>query len=145
MALAGRPAPPAAALPWTVRRFFEQLAELGPLRVITTSGPSVFETICEVGSFGVAEGYLNAITPIYHWHLELARCRFLRSGDRIHARSGRQVLFFELAEGPQHEPFVAIYLHRPKGEEFAADRAAHFAALHAQLAVGVELQGPEAA
>src|SRR5690606_650314 len=107
-----------STLGWTVARLFNQLATLSPLRAITVCGPSVFEAICDVGPFGVAGGYLNAMTPEYHWHLELARCRFLRSCDEVHARSGRRVLFFELAEGPEQRPFVSIYLHRAKGEDF---------------------------
>jgi hypothetical protein len=126
------------------RGFFQALRELGPLRVISRSGASTFEAICELGPFGVAGGYLNAITPAYHWHVELARFRHLRACDQVHERSGRRVLFFELRERPDFAPFLWIYLHRERGEEFAAEREARFAALHRELSSGVELAETEA-
>jgi hypothetical protein len=126
---------------WTHRRFFEILAELSPLRVISISGPSVFEAICGVGPFGIADGHLNAITDAYHWHVDLADFTRVRSRDQTHARSGRRVLFFELlARGDDARPFLSIYLHRGKGEEFAPEREARFLAAHRDLAVGVELR-----
>lgn len=124
---------------WTVARLFEQLANLSPLRIITVSGPSVFEAICSVGPFGVAGGYLNAMTTEYHWHLELQRCRYLRTRDEVHSRSGRRVLFFELAEELNGQPFVSIYLHRGKGEDFGPQRLMCFETLHQQLAEGITL------
>jgi len=126
----------AAPRPWTAARFFELLGELGRVRVISVCGPSVFESLCEVGDFEVAGGHLNAITDAYHWHLGLARFRHLRSRDTVHARSGRRVLFFELGEDAGADPFLRIYLHRAKGEEFASDRVSRFAAAHAELADG---------
>jgi len=124
---------------WTHRRFFDLLRELGPLRVISVSGPSVFEALCEFGPYGVADGYMNAITPAYHWHLELARFRVLRTRDEVHQRSGRRVLFFELAEAPEAQPFLRIYLYRGPREEFGPEREKRFAEAHAHLAEGVHL------
>ncbi len=124
-------------------RLFEELRALGPLRVISVCGPSVFEAICELGPFGVAGGWLNAITPAYHWHLDLERCAHLRSRDEVHTRSGRRVLFLELFEGERAAPFLTIYLHREKGEEFEADRLARFARIHATAAAGNALDGEE--
>ena len=51
---------------WSHRRLFELLRSLSPLRVISISGPSVFEAICDFGPFGIAGGHLNAITDAYH-------------------------------------------------------------------------------
>jgi hypothetical protein len=124
---------------WTVERLFGELRELSPLRVISICGPSVFETICSVGAFGVAQGSLNAITPAYHWHLEIDGCARARTRDQVHERSGRQVLFLELFAPASEEPFLSIYLHREKGAEFEAARLERFRALHAALADGVAL------
>ena len=140
--MAGSPAPSpaaadAAAAPWTARRFFELLATLGRLRVISQSGPSTFEALCEVGPFEIAQGFLNAITPAYHWHLAVHRFRHLRSHDEVHARSGRRVLYFTLHEAPDAPPFLRIYLHREKGAEFEPEREARFGAAHAALRDGV--------
>lgn len=123
----------------THREFFDALRDLAPLRVISTCGPSVFEAICGFGAYGVADGHLNAITEAYHWHIDLGRFRVLTSRDETHARSGRRVLFFELREAPAAEPFLLVYLHRPQGEEFAPDREARFAGLHARLTAGEEM------
>lgn len=133
-------AAPAAAGDWTARRFFAALRALSPLRVISPSGPSLFEAICTLGPFGIADGHLNAITPEYHWHLRLDGLQRVRSRDDVHARSGRRVLFFELYEAEASEPFLWIYLHRPKGEEFGAEREAAFAELHAAFAEGRALE-----
>lgn len=127
---------------WTLPRVFDQLRELSPLRVITVVGPSVFETICEVSSFGVAQGYLNAMTPQYHWHIELDRCRWLVLRDEVHARSNRRVLLLELAEGPESKPFVSIYLHREKGQDFDPTRLACFEAMAREVGPGVALEVP---
>lgn len=121
---------------WTARRLFDEISALGPLRVIAVTGPSVFETICELHSFGTADGWLNAITPDYHWHLDLRRVRHLATRDQIHQRSGRRVLFFELCEEAGSEPFLLVYLHRGKGEELAPEREERFAALHRVFASG---------
>lgn len=126
---------------WTARRFFEALTLLGPLRVISQSGPSTFEAICELTRFGIADGTLNAITPDYHWHLRLDGFGHLRSRDEIHGRSGRRVLFFELRESPEAAPFLRIYLYRGPGEEFTAEHERLFALLHEDLALGVALEG----
>jgi hypothetical protein len=128
------------AASWTIGRFFGELRELSPLRVITIAGPSVFESICSVGPFGVSEGHLNAITDAYHWHLDVRRTARLRSHDSVHARSGRRVLFFELLEQGQDKPFVSIYLHRAKNEEFGDQRLARFDRLHRELQLGLELE-----
>jgi hypothetical protein len=123
----------------THREFFDALRALAPLRVISVSGPSVFEAICGFGPYGVADGHLNAITDAYHWHLDLSRFRILTSRDETHARSGRRVLFFELREAAGAEPFLLVYLHRAKGEDFAPAREERFAGLHARLGRGEEM------
>lgn len=125
---------------WTARRVLESLREVGPLRVINVSGPSVFETICELDTFGVADGYFNAITPGYHWHLALDRFRHLTTKDEVHARSGRRVLFYELRETAEADPFLLVYLHRGKGEEFSPDREAAFAAVNREFSGGATLE-----
>lgn len=135
------PAGADAAIPggdarWTARRLFEALRELSPLRVISPAGPSLFEAICAVGPFGIADGHLNAITPEYHWHLRLDGFRHLTTKDEVHARSGRRVLFFELRQEPGVEPFLWIYLHRGQGEEIGERREERFAELHRELAGG---------
>lgn len=147
--MANAPAPdPLAALaasrePWTPRRFFDALGGLGWLRIITVAGPSTFEALCEFGPYGIARGTLNAITAAYHWHIDLARFRHLRSRDEIHERSGRRVLFFELRESDGAPPFARIYLHREKGAAFAPDLERAFAALHDQLESGCTIEAAE--
>ena len=126
-----------------VREFFEVLRSVSPLRVIQITGPSVFETICDVDSFSLREEWLNAITPLYHWHLNVDRFKHLTTKDEIHERSGRRVLFFELRESSGDErPFLLIYLHRGKDEEFDAVREQTFQQLHDRCSggatVGVE-------
>lgn len=133
-------AAPATTTVGTARQLFEELTELGPLRVISVNGPSVFEAICELSSFGVADGWLNAITSEYHWHVRLEGVRHLRTRDEIYARSGRRVLYFELREGAGEEPFLLVYLHRDKGEEFDQWREQRFAAVHERYADGRELE-----
>jgi len=129
--------PNADATTWTAGRFFAALRELNPLRVISGCGPSTFEAICRVGDFDLSRGYLNAITPDYHWHLQLAGFRSLRSRDELHKRSGRRVLYFELREATDARPFLLIYLYREKGAEFDERRATRFADLHRELCDGV--------
>lgn len=131
-------ATPATA--WTARRVLESLREVSPLRVINVSGPSVFETICELDGFGVADGHFNAMTPRYHWHLALDRFRHLTTKDEVHERSGRRVLFYELREEAGAEPFLLVYLHRGKGEEFSPEREAAFAEAHRVFAGGAALE-----
>ncbi len=123
-----------------VSEFFKNLRVLSPLRVIQISGPSIFETICSVDSFSIKDGWLNAITPHYHWHLELNRFRHLTTRDTIHERSGRRVLLFELRESGDDEPFLLIYLHRDKGEEFDRARRDAFAALQERCSEGVHIE-----
>jgi hypothetical protein len=125
--------------PWDAARFFDLLRSLGRLRVISQTGPSTFEALCAVDSFEIARGFVNAITPSYHWHLAAKRFRHLRSHDEIHARSGRRVLYFALREEPDSHPFLRIYVHREPGAEFEPEREALFAAAHEDLADGVDL------
>lgn len=136
MATAPHPETTPAAAAWTHRRFFDALRELGRLRVISRSGPSTFEALCTFGPYGFGHGHMNAITDAYHWHLALAPFRHLTTQDTVHERSGRRVLFFELRESAEAAPFLFIYLHREKGEEFDALREKRFAELHAELASG---------
>lgn len=134
-------APPAErAAAWSHRRFFDALRSLGRLRVISRSGPSTFEALCTFGPYGFGHGHMNAITDAYHWHLALDGFRHLRSRDTVHERSGRRVLFFELREREDAPPFLFIYLHREKGEEFEPERERAFAALHAELGDGCALE-----
>ncbi len=128
--------PDAPTRPWTTPRFFALLQQLGRLRVISQCGPSTFEALCDVSSFEIAHGFLNAITRDYHWHLALERCRHLRSHDALHARSGRRVLFFTLAESDASPPFLRIYLHREKGAEFDTEIESRFRQAHDELAPG---------
>jgi hypothetical protein len=129
---------------WTARDLFDALAELGPLRVISQAGPSTFEAICEVKHFGISDGMLNAMTPQYHWHIDLSGLRHVRTRDEVHVRSGRQVLFFELRSSDEAEPFLFIYLHREKNMPFEEDRMRLFARLHAELGDGVRLERRDA-
>jgi len=137
--LAGPDRPDGVPPPWTHRRFFDLLTGLGRLRVISVSGPSVFEALCELGAYGIAGGHMNAITDAYHWHLGLARFRHLRSRDDVHARSGRRVLFFELREAAGEAPFLRIYVHREQGAGFEPEREKRFLEAHAELAGGAPL------
>ena len=66
----------------THREFFDALRDLSPLRVISVVGPNVFESICRVDRYALADGYLNAITDAYHWHVELGRFCALRRATR---------------------------------------------------------------
>lgn len=120
----------------THREFFDALDALGPLRIIAVSGPSVLESIGRLERFGFADGHMNAISATCHWHVDLRRFRHLRTRDEVHARSGRRVLFFELGEGADAAPFLLVYVHRGKDEEFDDARLSRFTALHATLAGG---------
>jgi hypothetical protein len=133
------PTPSSTADAWTARRFFSLLGTLGRLRVISQSGPSTFEALCNVGPFEIAHGFVNAITPDYHWHLAVKRFLHVRSHDDVHARSGRRVLYFTLREDADNDPFLRIYLHREKGEEFDAAREARFREAHGALREGVPI------
>lgn len=123
----------------TSGEFFDALTILSPLRVISATGPSVLETICRFERWSVVDGHMNAITETYHWHIDLARFRWVRSWDEEHVRSGRRVLFFTLAESPATSPFLLVYLYRGAREDFAIERAAAFAALHQRLGTGLEV------
>lgn len=124
---------------WTHRRFFDLLGRLGPLRVISICGPSVFEALCRFGPHGFARGHMNAMTPAYHWHVNLGEFRHVASRDEIHERSGRRVLFLLLSEGAEAEPFLRVYVHREKGAEFEPECEKAFLEAHAELAAGVDL------
>lgn len=124
---------------WTAPRFFDLIRKLGKLRIISISGPSTFEAIGELGPCGFAGGFMNSITDTHHWHLQLSRFGHLRSCDETHARSGRRVLFFELREHADAQPFLRIYVHREKGEEFDPQRESLFASAHVELAQGAAL------
>ena len=139
---AERPAAASAAgsVPWSHRRFFDALGALGRLRVVSRSGPSTFEALCRFGPYGFGHGHMNALTDAYHWHLALDGFGHVRSCDTVHERSGRRVLFFELRERAEAAPFLFIYLHREKGEEFDAQRERQFAAIHAELSGGRALE-----
>jgi hypothetical protein len=125
---------------WTVGGVFELLRRLSPLRVISVSGPSVFEAIVDFDRYGFAQGHMNAMTPAYHWHLGLDDFGWIRSYDTVHERSGRRVLFLQFARSSDAEPFVSVYVHRPKGEEFDPTRLEAFARAHAELAEGRRLE-----
>ncbi len=129
-----------SASAWTHQRFFACLGGLSPLRIISISGGSVFEALCDFGPFGIARGHMNAMTDAYHWHVDLGRFRHLRSRDTVHARSGRRVLFFELAEGADEKPFLSIYLYRDKDADFGVAREKQFLELHAALEPGVAME-----
>jgi hypothetical protein len=124
---------------WSHRRFFALLRDLGRLRVIHRSGASTFEALCQMGPHGFAEGFMNAITDAYHWHVKLDGFGFVRSHDTTHARSGRRVLFFALAEARGAQPFSFIYLHREKGVEFDPEPERRFLDAHAELGAGRDL------
>jgi hypothetical protein len=124
----------------THRELFDAVRDLSPLRVVSVVGPSVFESICRLDRYVLADGYLNVITDAYHWHVELGRLRHLRARDQVHERSGRRVLFVELREAADDEtPFLTIYVHRAKGAEFEPGREARFAALLERAAQGCEV------
>ena len=125
---------------WTARRVFDLLAEVGPLRVISVCGPSVFEAICDFGEYEIRGGMLNAITAAYHWHFQLSRFGHVHSHDTIHKRSGRRVLFLELREEAGKDPFLLIYLYRPADTEFAPQQEKLFAVAHAELGDGKNLE-----
>jgi hypothetical protein len=136
------PASSPGSPPFSAAALFEAASELNPLRIISMSGPSVFEAICNLGPFAITDTWLNAITESYHWHLQVDRIGHVQSRDQVHERSGRRVLFIELREQPGAEPFLLIYLHRKKGEEFGEERERRFAALHALLASGISMGKP---
>jgi hypothetical protein len=123
----------------THREFFDALRDLGPLRVISPAGPSLFEAICDFDAYGIAEGHLNAITESYHWHIALDRFAHVRSHDEVHARSGRRVLYFALREAVASDPFLLIYLYRGKREDFDGSRLARFTLMHGTLGGGAEV------
>lgn len=124
---------------WNAARFFDLLAILGRLRVISICGASVFEALCHAGPFEIEDGSLNMVTSEFHWHVALDDFRHLQSHDAVHARSNRSVLFFELREHRAAAPFLRIYLYRAPGAAFDPGIEAAFRAAHVELAQGVEL------
>ena len=128
---------------WSATRFFDLLPKLGRLRVISVCGPSVFEAICEAGSYTVERGSINMVTAEFHWHFAPARLSFLQSHDTVHARSGRRVLFFTLHEREDEAPFLRIYVYRRPNEEFDAAAADVFRTAHEDLASGVVVRAEE--
>lgn len=128
--------------PWTATRFFDLLPKLGRLRVISVCGPSVFEAICEAGPYAVQGGSIDMITPDFHWHFAHRRLGHLRSHDTTHRRSGRRVLFFELRERADQDPFLRIYVYRPKDADFEPSALDAFLSAHAELAEGVGVAPP---
>jgi hypothetical protein len=131
--------PRSASPSWSAARFFSLLPTLGRLRIVSICGPSVFESLCEAGPFTIEHGSLNMMCDAYHWHVAIDRFRYLQSHDAMHGRSGRTVLYFELRERVDAVPFLRIYLHRAPGVGFDPELVARFAAIHAELANGVEL------
>ena len=125
-----------AADHWTARRFFDLLRHLGPLRVVSVSGPSVFEARCEIGPQDFSEGSLNIITPQYHWNLSLDRFRHLRSVTRVHPKTGEITAFFELRDDCSETPFLRIYLSGRRNDQHA-ERL--FAEVHPALRHGVDV------
>jgi len=137
---AGSAAPRSSGL--TAERFFQRLSGLGPFRIIHQSGPSTFEAIAPIARAQVAGPFLNIICDEYHWHLKLVDLRWVESFDQIHARSGRRVLGFSLADGTPRSggaSFTRLYVHRAKDAEFDARVLAAFRELHAVFEWGAEL------
>jgi len=124
---------------WTAERFFNLLQRLGPLRIVTAAGPSVFDARCEVGPRAFSDGALNIVTPDYHWNLALDRFRHLRSVVRTHPRSGRQTAFFELRDDWSAEPFVRIYLSAEAADRASSTAARSFHAAHEVLRGGADV------
>lgn len=120
----------------THRELFEAFTALGPLRIISIAGASVFESICRLEQWGINDGYMNAFTDAYHWHVDLGRFRHVRTRDETHDRSGRRVLYFELCEEAGAEPFLRVYVHREKNVAFDDTREQAFNGLHALLGTG---------
>ena len=125
---------------WNAPRFLDLLQHLGRLRVISISGPSVFEALCHAGPYEERGGSLNMITEEFHWHLDRKRFRWLQSHDDTHARSKRRVLYFELSEQPELPPFLRIYVYRPAHSEFDPTVEAAFLAAHGELEKGRSLE-----
>lgn len=121
---------------WTADDVFALMRRLSPLRVISVCEASVFEAIIDFDRHGFADGHMNAMVPTYHWHVDLNGLGWLRTRDTVHGRSGRRVLFLELASSATHVPFLSVYVHRGKNEEFDLERLAAFEAAHADLAEG---------
>ena len=124
---------------WTAERFFNLLQRLGPLRIVTAAGPSVFDARCEVGPRDFTDGALNIVTPDYHWNLALDRFRHLRSVVRTHPRSGNRTAFFELRDDDTAEPFLRIYLSAEAADQPASPAAHSFEAAHAALQRGADV------
>src|SRR5690606_25359272 len=99
-----------------------------------------FEALCTVGPFEIAHGFVNAITPAYHWHLALKRFRHLRSHDEAHARSGRRVLVFTPHEDADAAASGRIYVRRAPGAAWEPDREARVAAARGALRAGAPVE-----
>jgi len=121
---------------WSAQRYLDLLQQLGRLRVISVSGPSVFEALCHAGPYEERGGSLNMITEEFHWHLDRKRFGWLQSHDETHARSKRRVLYFGLYERPEASPFLRVYVYRPAHEEFDPTVEAAFLTAHAELRNG---------
>ncbi|MBZ0114746.1 MAG: hypothetical protein K8J08_19950 [Thermoanaerobaculia bacterium] len=135
------PSAPDRSAPYrTAEGLFGALRSLSPLRIISVCGPSVFEAIENFGAFGIHDGWMNAMCDRYHWHLQIDRIGSITSRDTIHERSGRRVLFLELREKLDAEPFLLLYLHRAKGEDFEEERLVLFEKLHALYGAGAPLE-----
>ncbi|MGH0033467.1 MAG: hypothetical protein ACQGVK_00420 [Myxococcota bacterium] len=131
---------PAPGSAWDSQRLFDLISAVSPLRIISRCGPSTFEAIASLERFSIARGWLNAMQPDFHWHLDLGGLGWVRSRDQIHSRSGRRVMFLELAASAEQAPFLLVYLYRPKGAEFTPEQEARFAEAHADLANGLRLE-----
>ena len=124
---------------WTARRFFNLLQHLGPLRVVSVSGPSVFEALCEIGPQAFSESSLNIITPQYHWNLSLDRFRHLRSVTRVHPKTGKITAFFELRDEANETPFLRIYLSPDPKIVGSCQRQPLFDEAHQSLQCGADV------
>ena len=124
---------------WSASDFFGALKAFPRIRVVLTTGPSVFEAICVPSNFRFQSGHLNAMTPEYHWHIDVSRFTFARSWDEVHARSDRRVLFFSLHEKPEIEPFLRIYIYRPPRQPFGEEIENDFLQMHKAFSTGRQL------
>ena len=124
---------------WSASDFFRDLRAFPRIRVVLRTGPSVFEAICVPSDFGFQAGYLNAMTPEYHWHIDASRFGFVRSWDEVHARSDRRVLFFSLHEHQEAEAFLRIYIYRPPRQPFGEEIEDAFMRMHRAFEMGQKL------
>ncbi len=124
---------------WSASGFFGGLKAFPRIRVVLTTGPSVFEAICVPSDFRFQAGHLNAMTPEYHWHIDVSRFAFVRSWDEVHARSDRRVLFFSLHEHQEAEAFLRIYIYRPPRQPFGEEIEDAFMRMHRAFEMGRKL------